>query len=161
MLSEASVAEEEKNTISTSKEHFENTKSEKADIRYCQQLNSCTCLDDNFFAGTGWMKTAFQWVLYGLLLPLCFFPSQSIATELILSDNSFRTGVSPGVKVSNIIFIRILLMDVALFLFDQVSDVANGIQFLRNRDIWRGTLSLLCIWTPGMVRPLLLLVPNT
>ena len=54
-------------------------------------------------------------------------------------------------KVSSFIFVRILLMDVALLLFDQVSDVANGIHFLKNGDIWWGSLSLLCIWTPGLV----------
>ena len=57
VLSEASVAEEKKNTTSTSREQSEDIKHDKGD----------TSSD-----GAGWIKTALAWVLYGLLLLLCF-----------------------------------------------------------------------------------------
>ena len=63
VLSVASVAEEEENRTSIEQD----TTSEKDDSRCCQQLDSST-----FSAGAGWIKTAIAWVLFGLLLLLCF-----------------------------------------------------------------------------------------
>ena len=61
--SEASVTEEEEKT--TSLERCEDRK--KADSRCCQHLDSST-----FSAGVGSIKTSIAWVLYPLLLLLCF-----------------------------------------------------------------------------------------
>ena len=53
-------------------ESFEYNRYEKADSRCCQRLDSSMCLNDTFSAGAGWIKRALAWVLYELLLFLCF-----------------------------------------------------------------------------------------